>query len=77
MAEHQFGKGRGYADPLVVNVNWAVGLGMVICNQLYREHRVYAGEFSHIPLANSQKLQRQLPGCSSKGYPKYQNILGR
>ncbi|MFD2968043.1 ROK family protein [Sphingobacterium bambusae] len=63
IAEHKFGNGQGCADLLVINFNWGVGLGMIIGNNLYRGHSGYAGEFSHIPLANSQKLC----SCGKKG----------
>jgi N-acetylglucosamine repressor len=63
VAEHKFGKGRGSQDILVVNFNWGVGLGMIISNKIYKGHSGYAGEFSHIPLANSQKLC----SCGKKG----------
>ncbi|NQD71576.1 ROK family protein [Sphingobacterium shayense] len=63
IAEHRFGQGRGYQDVLVVNLNWGVGLGIIIENHIYKGHAGYAGEFSHIPLANSQRLC----SCGKKG----------
>ncbi|KGE15307.1 ROK family protein [Sphingobacterium deserti] len=63
VAEHKFGKGKGSQDILVINFNWGVGLGMIIGNKIYKGHSGYAGEFSHIPLANSQKLC----SCGKKG----------
>jgi glucokinase-like ROK family protein len=55
-AELKFGVGKGYKDVMVVNFGWGVGLGMVINGKLFRGHSGYAGEFSHIPLSNTNKL---------------------
>ncbi|NRF41974.1 ROK family protein [Pedobacter foliorum] len=55
-AELKFGVGKGYEDVMVVNFGWGVGLGMVINGKLFRGHSGYAGEFSHIPLSNTNKL---------------------
>ncbi len=63
IAEHRFGGGKGSQNVLVINLNWGVGLGIIIENQLYKGHAGYAGEFSHIPLANSQRLC----SCGKKG----------
>jgi len=63
IAEHNFGKGVDARDVLVVNLNWGVGLGMIIDNDLYRGHSGYAGEFSHIPLSDQAKLC----SCGKKG----------
>lgn len=56
LAEQKFGAGRGEKDVLVVNVGWGIGLGMIINGQLFRGHSGLAGEFSHIPLSQSNKL---------------------
>lgn len=63
IAEHRFGAARTAKDVMVVNLNWGVGLGMIIDNLLYRGHSGYAGEFSHIPLSNLNKLC----SCGKKG----------
>ncbi|WDF68195.1 ROK family protein [Sphingobacterium oryzagri] len=64
IAEHKFNKNNhANQDILVINFNWGVGLGMIIGGQLYTGHSGYAGEFSHIPLANSYKLC----SCGKKG----------
>src|SRR5690606_39137483 len=36
IAEHQFGQGENSKNVMVVNLNWGVGLGMIIDNELYR-----------------------------------------
>nr|WP_068890563.1 ROK family protein [Pedobacter panaciterrae] len=56
LAELKFGIGRGCKDTLVVNFGWGVGLGMVINGALFKGHSGYAGEFSHIPLLETNTL---------------------
>ena len=55
-AELKFGIGKGYDDIMVVNIGWGIGLGMIINGNLFKGHNGYAGEFSHIPLSQSNKL---------------------
>lgn len=56
MAELKFGAAKGYKDVMVVNIGWGIGLGMIVDGMLFSGHNGYAGEFSHIPLANSNNL---------------------
>jgi len=63
IAEHRFGVANQSKNVMVVNLNWGVGLGMILDNELYRGHSGYAGEFSHIPLSNTNKLC----SCGKKG----------
>ncbi|TKC03770.1 ROK family protein [Pedobacter frigoris] len=56
LAELKFGAGEGLKDVLVVNIGWGTGLGMIINGSIFRGHSGYAGEFSHIPLSDSNKL---------------------
>jgi predicted NBD/HSP70 family sugar kinase len=56
LAELKFGAGRNLKDVLVVNVGWGTGLGMIVNGDLFRGHSGYAGEFSHIPLSQSNKI---------------------
>ncbi|WP_134091192.1 ROK family transcriptional regulator [Olivibacter sp. XZL3] len=56
MAELNFGAAKGYKDVMVVNIGWGIGLGMIVGGSLFSGHNGYAGEFSHIPLANSNNL---------------------
>nr|WP_199156451.1 ROK family protein [Pedobacter sp. ASV2] len=56
LAELNFGQAIDLKDVLVVNIGWGTGLGMVVNGQLYRGSSGYAGEFSHIPLSNSDAL---------------------
>lgn len=63
IAEKHFGYAKASKELLVVNLNWGVGLGMIINNRLYKGHTGYAGEFSHIPLSYEPKLC----SCGKKG----------
>lgn len=63
IAEKEFGLAKKSSEALIINLNWGVGLGMIINNQLYKGHSGFAGEFSHIPLANENKLC----SCGKKG----------
>ncbi|MBB5395363.1 ROK family protein [Mucilaginibacter sp. AK015] len=56
LAELKFGAGKNLKDVLVVNVGWGTGLGMIVNGSLFRGHSGYAGEFSHIPLSQSNKI---------------------
>jgi predicted NBD/HSP70 family sugar kinase len=64
LAEFRFGSARKYKNAMVVNIGWGVGLGMILNGQLFRGHNGFAGEFSHIPLFNNNKLcQCGKSGC--------------
>src|SRR5690606_11207785 len=56
ISELHFGAAKGMKDVMVVNVGWGIGLGMIVNGSLFRGHNGYAGEFSHIPLSDSNKL---------------------
>ncbi|MGJ1265667.1 ROK family protein [Sphingobacterium spiritivorum] len=56
IAEHYFGKAKDISHALVINIGWGVGLGIIVDNKLFRGYSGYAGEFSHIPLSDSDKL---------------------
>jgi predicted NBD/HSP70 family sugar kinase len=56
LAEFRFGNARKRKNAMVVNIGWGVGLGMILNDQLFRGHNGFAGEFSHIPLFNNNKL---------------------
>ncbi|MFC6099292.1 ROK family protein [Olivibacter domesticus] len=56
MAELKFGTAKGYKDVMIVNIGWGIGLGMIVNGNLFKGHNGYAGEFSHIPLANTNNL---------------------
>lgn len=56
LAELKFGAAQGKRNVMVANIGWGTGLGMIVNGQLYRGSTGYAGEFSHIPLSNTNNL---------------------
>lgn len=56
LAELRFGSARHQKNAMVINIGWGVGLGLLLNGELYRGHNGFAGEFSHIPLFNNNKL---------------------
>ncbi|MGX5689132.1 ROK family protein [Arcticibacter tournemirensis] len=56
LAELRFGVGINIKELLVVNIGWGTGLGMIVNGRLFRGYNGYAGEFSHIPLSQSNNL---------------------
>lgn len=56
LAEKELGLGKGVCNSLVVNLNWGVGLGIIINNQIFKGEAGFAGEFSHIPLSDNNTL---------------------
>ena len=63
LAELRFGAARHKKNAMVINIGWGVGLGMVLNGELFRGHNGFAGEFSHMPLFNNNKLC----GCGKTG----------
>ncbi len=56
LAELKFGLAKGRQDVMVINIGWGIGLGMIVNGELFRGHTGYAGEFSHIPISDSDIL---------------------
>lgn len=56
LTEYKLGPGAGKNNSLVINFGWGVGLGMILDGKLFRGNNGFAGEFSHIPLFNNNKL---------------------
>lgn len=56
LAELRFGRARHQKNAMVINIGWGVGLGMILNGELFRGQNGFAGEFSHIPLFNNNKL---------------------
>lgn len=64
LAEYRFGSARNQKHAMVINIGWGVGLGMILNGEMFRGHNGFAGEFSHIPLFNNNKLcQCGKSGC--------------
>lgn len=55
-AEKEFGAGVNSTHTLVINLNWGVGLGIIINGEIFTGATGFAGEFSHIPLSNTNSL---------------------
>ncbi|UIR55265.1 ROK family protein [Sphingobacterium sp. SRCM116780] len=62
-AEQKFGVAKDIKSSLVINLNWGVGLGIIVNNEIFKGSSGYAGEFSHIPLSDSNELC----SCGKKG----------
>lgn len=56
LAELKFGSARGKKNAMVINAGWGVGLGMILNGELFRGNNGFAGEFSHLPIFNNNKL---------------------
>ena len=56
LAELRFGAAMNYKNVMVINMGWGVGLGLILDGELYRGDNGFAGEFSHIPIFNNNKL---------------------
>lgn len=56
LAEHHFGAAMGVKNSMVINIGWGIGLGLILNDQLYRGENGFAGEFSHIPMYDNNKL---------------------
>ncbi len=65
MAYGEFSSGivNGEKDVLFLNLDYGIGLGIMINGQLYYGKSGYAGEFGHTPLFNNEILCR----CGKKG----------
>ena len=63
LAEFRFGAARHKRNAMVVNIGWGIGLGMILNGELFRGHNGFAGEFSHMPMFNNNKLC----GCGKSG----------
>ena len=56
LTELKLGSARGRKNAMVINFGWGVGLGMIINGKIFRGNNGFAGEFSHIPLFDNNKL---------------------
>jgi len=56
LAELKFGIGKSKSEIMVINLSWGIGLGMIICDKIYRGFKGYAGEFSHIPIFDNEMI---------------------
>ena len=56
LAEFRFGAARRQKNAMVLNIGWGIGLGMILNGEIFRGQNGFAGEFSHMPLFNNNKL---------------------
>lgn len=56
LAEFRLGMARGRSNVMVININWGIGLGLILNGELFRGCTGFAGEFSHIPIFLNNKL---------------------
>lgn len=63
LAEWKFGSAAQSKSAMVINIGWGIGLGLILNQELYRGENGFAGEFSHLPLFNNEKLC----SCGKKG----------
>jgi predicted NBD/HSP70 family sugar kinase len=56
LAELRLGVAVDQKNAMVINIGWGVGLGLILNGALYRGEEGFAGEFSHIPIFNNNKL---------------------
>jgi predicted NBD/HSP70 family sugar kinase len=63
LAELRFGSARNKTNAMVINIGWGIGLGLVLEGKLFRGANGFAGEFSHLPLFNNNKIC----SCGKKG----------
>ncbi|MCF3111035.1 ROK family protein [Niabella sp. CC-SYL272] len=63
LAEQHFGVAVGVGNAMVVNIGWGIGLGLILNHELYRGGNGFAGEFSHIPFFDNNKVC----SCGKKG----------
>lgn len=64
LAEMRYGAAKDYTNALVLQIDWGLGLGMILNGKLYKGNSGFAGEFSHIPIeANGVLCSCGKVGC--------------
>lgn len=56
LAELKLGAARNRQNVMVISIGWEIGLGMILNGSLFRGYNGFAGEFSHLPLFNNNKI---------------------
>lgn len=56
LAELKWGTAKHKENVMVLNIGWGIGLGIIANGRLFRGHDGFAGEFSHIPVFDNNKL---------------------
>ncbi len=63
LAALKWGAAQKKQNVMVINIGWGVGLGIIANGKLFKGHNGFAGEFSHMPLFDNNKLC----GCGKYG----------
>ncbi len=56
IAEMRYGAAKEAKNVLVIQIDWGLGLGMILNGNLYKGNSGFAGEFSHIPIEENGVL---------------------
>lgn len=56
MGEMRYGAAKESNNALVIQIDWGLGLGMILNGRLYKGNSGFAGEFSHIPIEENGVL---------------------
>lgn len=56
LAELKWGAAKNKQHVMVINIGWGIGLGIIADGKLFRGKEGFAGEFSHIPLFDNNKI---------------------
>ena len=56
LAEQKFGIAKAQKNVMVINLGWGIGLGMIVNGEIFRGHNGFAGELSHIPLSEDERI---------------------
>jgi len=56
LAEMHFGASKNEDNSLVINIGWGTGLGLILDGKIFSGTSGLAGEFSHMPLFQNNKL---------------------
>jgi len=62
-AELRFGLARLRQNVLAINLDWGIGMGIIVNGKLYKGRDGFAGEFGHIPMVDNGILCK----CGKKG----------
>ena len=62
-AELRFGLARSKQNVLVINLDWGLGMGIIVNGKLYKGRDGFAGEFGHIPMVDNGILCK----CGKQG----------
>lgn len=62
-AELRFGLAHSKKNVLAIQLDWGIGLGIIVNGKLYKGRDGFAGEFGHLPMVDNGLLCR----CGKRG----------